>query len=561
MSSKYHDSTLKPKEIMVKYKEKKDAEDTDYFIWKVNPSFKDIKPSTALLKLIFIVALLVFIISSVYLSTSDLTISLWVGFIIFILFVIVFHDQFFSLSSLFSYTFRKFGSFNPFEKIIFWQEKDNPTIMYLSNKQDLSHIALSIFKIEILPENVHAAIDTFIRSLSEGSSLTPYTYQVIQKPYNVRRPMTRDIAIGSQESMETYIYFSVYSKVKGILRENMKEFLRYKLNEITSKLKSDFVSNFHHYRIALLSGTRLVNALRTHFIRSDDVYYNKEITIDTYPFETHRSKVVAKLLFCGLLVLVCDYLLYDHNIDFGLILLFNMFLVGIICILWWRELLFQVSKKHLLDNDETNFIAPFANIDFFRFKKAPDSIFLLVDNKFLIDHKMLNLQYASPPAYGSADKFYQALMSQKIPFTYTTLNTPLSFYRFYKEGFKYLKQNIIDDLIHDKTTHLRLLKTTQDELNWLNRRSGVWRTILLLSSSSYKLIDSLKGEYLQELEEKVQSDINLIKNAFQMNFLNFKLIELQKQKLVSGYLCETLKNKFARLNGSHLNYILFQGKS
>jgi len=555
--SKFHDSKLKAKEIKVKFKEEEDAEDTNYFIWKVNPSFKDIKSSTAILKSIFIVSLLVFIISSVYIATFDLTISMGVGIIILILFIIAFHDQFFSLSSIFSYTFRKFSSFNPFGKMIFWQEKDNPTIIYLSNRQDLTHVGLCIFKIEILPENVHAAIDTFIRSLSEGSSLTPYTYQVVQNPYYVRRSMPRDIAVGSQESIETYIYFSVYYKVKGILRENKRELLRYKLNQITNKLKSDFVSNFHHYRIAILSGSRLLNALRTHFIRDGGTYQNKEIDIESYSFENDRSRVVAKLLFCSLLISTCDYFLFVNNINFGLILLFNMFLIGVISILWWRELLFQVSKKQLLNNEQIKLIAPFANVDFFHFKKIPDSIFLLVDNTLLINRKMLNLQYASPPAYGSADKFYQALMSQKIPFTYTALNVPLSFYRFYKEGFKYLRQDIIDRLIYDKRYRL---KSTQDETNWLNKRSGIWRTILLLSTSSYKLVDSLKVEYIMELEKKVQSDINLLKNAFHMNFLNYNLVELQKRKHVSGYLCETIKNKFTRLNGTHLNYAVFQGK-
>ncbi|MFX1320779.1 MAG: hypothetical protein ACFFAQ_03955 [Promethearchaeota archaeon] len=556
MLSKSHDSKLKAKDSKSKSEEVEGSDDANYFIWKVNPSFKDIKNSTAILKSIFIVSLLVFIISSIYMATSNLTISTGVGIIILILFFITFQDQFFSLSSLFSYTFGKFRSFNPFEKMIFWQEKDNPTIVYLSNKQDLTHIGLRLFKIEVLPENVHAAIDTFIRSLSEGSSLTPYSYQVVQNPYYIKRSISRDIAVGSQESIETFIYFSVYYMIKGILRESKRELLKYKLDQITSKLKSDFICNFHHYRIALLSGTRLLNALRTHFIR-DNGTYKSEIDTDFYFFNNHRSFLIAKLLFCSLLMVTCDYLLLVNNFGFGFVLFFNTSLIGIICILWWRELLFQVSKKQLLNNEEISLIYPFKDIDFFCFRKIPDSIFLLVDNRILINRKLLNLHYASPPAYGSADKFYQALMSQKIPFTFTAINTPISFYRFYKEGFKYLKEDVIDKLLY-KEEHG--LKTTQDELNWLNRCSGMWRTILLLSTSSNKLVNSVKVEHIMKLEEKLRSDINLVKNAFHMNFLNYKLVELQKRKLVSGYLCETIKNKFTRLNGTHLNYILFQGK-
>ena len=554
--SKTRDSKAKARNSRSEKEEEEASEDTNLFIWKVNPSFKDINNKRTMLKTVVVVGLLVFIISFTYIFTSNLIISLVVGGIILMLFIITFHDQFFYLQSLFSYTFRKFSSFNPFEKVVFWQEKEDRTIIFISNRQDATHIGLRIFKIEILPENVHAVLQSFIRALSEQTNLISYSYQVVQHPYYAKRSMPKDSAVGSHQSMETFIYFSVYYRVKGILRENKRELLKYKLDQITIKLKAGAISNFHHYRVVLLAGTRLLNALRTHFIR-EQVPYKSEINSNYYSFENHRSFTSAKLVFCSLLLIICDYLLFATFLGLGFILLFNLILVVIIGVLWWRELLFQLSKKHLVDNEQIRLIAPFKDVEFFRFKIIPDSIFLLVDHQLLINHKMLNLNYAALPPYGSADHFFQALVNQRLPFIFTAINSPIAFYRFYKEGFKYLKEEVIDKLVYEEATRL---KSPQDEFNWLYKRSGIWRTTLLLSTSCYKLVDSLKIEYIRELEAQLQSDINLLKSTFQMNFLNHKVIELQKRKLASGYVCETIKNKLGRLNGTHLNYVLFQGK-
>jgi hypothetical protein len=557
MLSKRNDLRFEAGKNQSVVEEEKDSEDPNLFIWKVNPSLKDINNKESMKKTIPVVALVVFLISFTYLFTFNLLYSLGVGSIILLMFLISFHDQFFCLQSLFSYAFRKFISFNPFEKLSFWQEKEDRSILFITNRQDATHIGLRMFKIEVLPENVHAALQSFIRLLSEGSELTSYTYQVVQHPFYAKRSMSKDNAVSSLESMETFIYFSVYDQVKGILRENKRELLKYKLNVLTNRLKAGFIANFHHYRIALLAGTHLLNALRTHFIKDIELPQAKEIKYESYLIDKVPSFSIAKLLFCSLLIVICDYLLVVNMIHLGYILFCNLFLVLVIGYLWWRELLFQLSKKQLFYNDKIELIAPFKDVEFFHFKHLPDSIFLLVNHQLLINHKMLNLNYAASPPYGSADHFYQAIVNQRLPFVFTAINTPLAFYQFYKEGLKYLTNEELDRLVYEEKTRLR---RTQDEFDWLNKRYGIWRTILLVSTSRYKLVDSLKVSDVQELEEQLRSDIQLLKSTFQMNFLNYKVVELQKRKLVSGYICEVIKNKLSRLQGTHLNYVVFQGK-
>ena len=48
---------------------------------------------------------------------------------------------------------------------------------------------------------------------------------------------------------------------------------------------------------------------------------------------------------------------------------------------------------------------------------------------------------------------------------------------------------------------------------------------------------------------------------FKQDFVTYELKQLRRNELESGLLFETLKNKFFRRNGTHLNYLMFQGKT
>lgn len=543
-------------DINVKNEEKKDGENklSDLGIWDTNPSFNDIKIKNSIGKAIFLTFLVLFIICSLYLLTFDLKMAIGSGIILLFLFLIVFRDQFFTLKNLLSYTFQKFSSFNPFQKMIFWQEKEEPTIIYFSNRQDLIHIALKIFKIEVLPQTVHAVLDYFNRSLASMDSLTPYTYQIVQTPNIDLYSSSRNLMMMSQTSIRTFIYFNVYFLEKGILWNKKLIHLKGEINRFSSRLKSGFISNFHHFKIASLSSSELINALRMHHVKDNSNFVKKEVEY-SYSFERGRSLILTKLLYCSMLVLICDYLLLCFKIgslmNLVYIILFNMGLVGSIVYLWWREFLFLFAKRFLFNNPKINLISPFKDVSFYRFKQIPDSIFLFINNTLLIDFKMFNLVYAAFPPYGNPDKFFRPILSQQVPFAYTVCNTPMIFYEFYKSGFKHMKEKVRKDFHIEKE---------QDEINWLNKRSGMWKTILTLSVSSCKLVDSFKTEYIVELEEETRFKARTVQDTFESNFLNYKLVALQKRILISGYLFETLKNKIFRFNGSHLKYLIFQGK-
>ena len=76
------------------------------------------------------------------------------------------------------------------------------------------------------------------------------------------------------------------------------------------------------------------------------------------------------------------------------------------------------------------------------------------------------------------------MINQKIHFVYTIIAAPTSYYLFNKEAGKY---------VNEKTKEIlnEYITTPKTQKNWLNMRSGIWRTITTLSLSSYKFTDSL----------------------------------------------------------------------
>lgn len=100
-----------------------------------------------------------------------------------------------------------------------------------------------------------------------------------------------------------------------------------------------------------------------------------------------------------------------------------------------------------------------------------------------------------------------------------------------------------------------------DEINWLGMRSGIWKTILTLSASEHEKIESLTQEAILGLEERLALKSQILYNAFNINFLNYRLIQLRRSNLISGLRCELVKNPSVSLQGTGLNYILFQGKA
>ncbi|MFX1257057.1 MAG: hypothetical protein ACFFAN_04310, partial [Promethearchaeota archaeon] len=155
-----------------KFHPEKDLENKDEYtiesldnylnIWQVNPSYKDINNNVSIVKAVSLIMLGMFFIISNYLLTLNIMVSILFGIIIIAVFSAVFHDNFFNLKNLFSYTFRKFAPFDPFENLKFFISKENPSVLFFSNKADSITVATSFFKVEVIPEKIHPTLYQFI---------------------------------------------------------------------------------------------------------------------------------------------------------------------------------------------------------------------------------------------------------------------------------------------------------------------------------------------------------------------------------------------------------------
>ena len=71
---------------------------------------------------------------------------------------------------------------------------------------------MSIFRIQVIPENVHANINQFVKALSETN--VPYSYQVVQSPMfelTKKKKMNKSqySQLNSMGSFKTNIYLNV----------------------------------------------------------------------------------------------------------------------------------------------------------------------------------------------------------------------------------------------------------------------------------------------------------------------------------------------------------------
>ncbi|MFW9823118.1 MAG: hypothetical protein ACFFE4_09295, partial [Candidatus Thorarchaeota archaeon] len=470
--------------------------------------------------------------------------SIIMGILITGMFIVIFYDYLPRCATLFSNK----TILNLFEHfIIFWEKKDQSTIFF-TNKKDLIHNVVQIFRIEEIPENIHASLNLFLKSLSEYKNMISFTYQIVQTP-NVY--IKEDIKIS--EARNTNIYFCINYSVKGILTKNKLFLLKQRIRYFNNTLKSNFIGNFHHFKISLLSGERLVNALRLYFFKVPTQPGTIEIeSLNTQPYS---YSVLIKSLFLCFLIIYLDFSLFVFHIPLLYVIFMNIVLVRTIIYLWWRELIFILRKNPA--RSSFIYLNIFPKTKFYRYRGIPDTIFLHVEDKLLVGMKMLNLAFCFQPAYSRLDKFIQVIMNQKVSFTYTCINTPLTFAMFYKESLKFLTEKTHEKLFKSNWR----IQTKIDALRWLSRRSGIWQTFLTISIHEYYLCDSLTKSSINKLEQKLQEKSDNLQSAFNMNFFNYELIRLRKDKLLSGMICELMKSKDYSYYGSGLNYLIFQGKA
>ncbi|MFX1297957.1 MAG: hypothetical protein ACFFD2_24300, partial [Promethearchaeota archaeon] len=540
--------------------EEEESELKNYLnIWdSQNPSYKDISRNFSLAKTFFLVILTFSIVISMYLITHQVITSVGFGIAICFIFILAFHDEIYFLKHVFSFAFKSKVLFTPFEDLVFWYQKEDLSTLFFSNRRDLFHVALRIYQIKVIAENVRPAIHQFVRALALRDIRLSYSYQIVQRPMTklFDKDPIRTNVLESLHSRSATIYFSVYAREKGNLTNRRVNTLKYLISQYTNNLKSNIVSNFHHFKAVLLSGNALMNAVRTFFYKVRTPIFETPIA-KRQALRGKNAHKVWKLTTCSILVLYFDFFIFWMKFPFIYIFLINFGILIAILLLWWRSALFQFSKTKLVHSEDIIVVRPFEHINFYHIRQYPYSLFLHINNQLLIGMKLIDLKYVHENPFGSLGKFIEALNNHKINFSYTLKNQALNYYLFdHSGGIKYLKERVKNLILWDEKTRLR---NEEHEEEWLNIRSGMWFTMLTMTVNLFKYIDNIDDIIFKELENELITKIETLKGAFRENFQSYTLEDQKLNTLLSGYLFSTLKNNLFRLNGSHLNYVMAQG--
>lgn len=523
----------------------KEEEDKNKYldIWLSNPAYDDISSRESILKSASLVAIgLLFFISVLY-ATYNLVLSISIAGIVTISFIAAFRKNIFSLRHAFDSR-----PFEPFRDIVFWRAKDVKSVLYFTNRKELSTTGFKSFKVKILPENIRENLNWFSKGLQKLK--VPFSYQIIQKPLQ-----TIKNSDGSESStFETIIYFNTFYNIKGRITKSKLARVVDKLKEYAISLDSAFTSNFHHFKMVELSGETLLYAYRIAVLKQDIEIGKDSKKISCKTEELKTIHIILKASYVLAIVICLDRLLLIFNLPILTQSLATFTILVAILLIWWREVFFFLSKSKLFQSNAIQIVEPFSDVKFFKVPEAPETIFYQVEGKIIGGIKINNMHFAYPPPYCLPSKFYQALIKNKMPFTATIQLTPLDFDEFDKEGFKYLKE----------AEKLKLLRRTESIIegeNWLSSRSGIWRTIINYSTSVILKVRYLNYEIVEKIELKLRDQNIVLRKSFEEDFLNYGLKQLKKNELESGLLFETFKNNLFRRNGTHLSYLLFQGKT
>ncbi len=538
-------------------------------IWRVNPAYRDIdlKYSQIRSVSVLVISILTFYFS--YLTFNNLYLA--IGITVFLIVGFMF-EKLLSVYHNVSNASYEIVQVDPFEDFKICKLVEDPASILIVNKKTATNLITRIFQIEVLPENVHPTLNQFLKALS--SAQLEYSYQVVQKPMiNLMKNEIKDDKsskfdsyqrVNSSDSFQTSIYFSVFYSINGILGESKKWELMETINNYSSRLKSNFSDNFHHTKITLLSGIRLINAIRIlTFNQSVDLPAVKEVNLSKNGYLARLfTKMIFLLILLGYLWFVLDSLKI-HPV----IVIISESVVIIFCFfVWWRDILYVFTSNYLRRSNQISVINPFEDVTFHQLKSYKDVLFANNNNKLLTAVKIMNVRIAVQPMLAYPEKFFRALNSHQIPYAYSLYASPISSHIFAKECSKSLNERSLEDLkgilnvILDEPNP----KVKHPEIefsNWLQMRSGVWKTFLTITAISYKFISELDINDFFELGAELSTNATVMKDAFEDNFLKLILTDLNKHLLVSGFIGNCFKNMNFNPAGTRLNYLYFQGKN
>jgi len=526
---------LKPKIIQIEG----ENESKKYLnIWPLSPVKKDVTQNIARIKRGVLLGLTTVIGVHGYLLSSDLLKIVPLCIFFMMIFILIFSTRPFLTQP-----------FNPFKSLSFWQLNKDPNSIFFTNREDLLIVGVRIFRVEVLPENVNANITQFIRVLS--TRFQSITYQVIQQP--ILTPSTqisslkKEINGARMTPFRTIIYFAVTHEIKGIL--NLNKFNRFLeiLHSKTLTINSDFVPNFHHYKITLLQKNEAVQALRAIFLKqdippSDPIKNNIKITMKT--ISKAIMTLITAIIVGGLVSVV-----WKNGI---LTILSSSIVIASILIGWWKEPLFQLFSKKKFNSPEIIPINPFSDIRFYRFSRAPETIFFQVGDNLLGGLKAFSVDEVKLPVYAYDSKFYGSLMSQGISFGTTVITGAISYFRFYKLGKKYLSRS-------EKQYHMNKIRDKREEDKWMIQRAGMWKTVAIYTTHVYKRVKNVSTADFQELESQLRENAIILESSFHSYYSTFNIKPLKKNHLESALTVSSLKTRFTQSKGSYLPYIITQG--
>lgn len=525
-------------------------------IWKRSPSFNDVNSDLAAVKVGCVGLLLGAVMFLSYMVFKNLVLSIMAAITCAVLFLLSFHDQLFCLKNFLSLKLRSASRIDPFEDLRFWMIGSKRDVLLYENVKDKMTVGVKIFRVKVVAENVEPNYLSFLKGLANND--IPFTYQVIQQPLVGSTSSKNSPLMNMNESIEslrTVIYFCTFHDIKGTNKREIGYLLDV-LDMFAASLESGFKSNYRHHEIKLLKGNRLINGFRVMFTRS--VPENEETARKQPNRPSHAIHSAVKSSFLVMTSLYLFLLLERLGVISFLAIAFLIGFTIAFTWLFWRELLFAFSRASRFRDSGIIHVQPFEGVEWYHYRRAPECLFTLVDKKLLIGTKIFNHNYIIPPfldtrglPIAKITKFMEAIVPARIPVSFTCQMAPVRFSTLHEKGWNCLLERIQDQMVqHDDAL---------SQETFMKYRYGIFRTIItmgiheVLPVKKYSLKHASRVEWaLRESEMKVMA-------SFAMNMDTHKGMMLGGTRLISGYLFESLKSKFFRVNGSHLGYLFIQG--
>ncbi|MFW9949459.1 MAG: hypothetical protein ACFFKA_04975 [Candidatus Thorarchaeota archaeon] len=518
-------------------KKSEETEDPKYYhIWKRElPSLKDITETDTYPQVISGLILFTFFFITLTFLTQNLVFSVGVSVLIVISFVVAFHTEIFRLQSLF-----RSNPFSLFKEGTFWHDIQDDSILYLTHSRDKTTVGMSFFQLETLAENVRPNLSHFIKALINTEEKIPFTYQIIKKQEG-------------EASYRILLYYAVYHLVEGTLSETKLAELNQTLMKYRTIIQGAQMPNVHHVKFTLLKGIHLINAYRAVFLQISDI---ADITTDFIPRKySNVSELFVKTgILLGLSIaisLLCRA--YPIPELFHLLIGVGSFLG--LSVIWNRSFFTLPLKSSVFHSPKIIPLDPFFDVQFYRFRRYPDTLFYHAADSVLGGIKMSNLHHILTPPYCKPDKFYEAITTSPIPYTVTYQLSPINWPYFEKYGL---------DKMRESERHIFLSYSIKKDkfllYQWFQQQYGLWNTLFTLSTSYSLPCSALDSESVNMVETQLYRQHEQLKIAYDQNYYNYSLVDLKKIKLEYGLMFELLKQKRLRRGGTYLNYSIVQGR-